>query len=110
MSGADDQMARGPGPGQPRPVPVRQVQSVNGDNRGGANRRSFLHGLFLDLYPPLLSGPGQFKQRPNERPLLMRGHSWARANQRWIYGGRKKRWRGSKERDTEKGEERKNKK
>ena len=32
----------GHGPTQPRPVPVHQVQSVNGDNRGGADRRSFL--------------------------------------------------------------------
>ena len=79
MSGADDQMARGTGPAQPRPVPVRQVQSVNGDNRGGADRRSFLHGLFLDLHPPLLSDLVQFEQRPNERPLPTRGRgAWAR--------------------------------
>ena len=32
----------GHGPTQPRPILVRQVQSVNGDNRGGAYRRSFL--------------------------------------------------------------------
>ena len=40
ISGGDDQM--GHGPTQPRPIPVRQVQSVNGNNRDGANRRSFL--------------------------------------------------------------------
>ena len=85
MSGGDDQMGRGPA--QPRPIPVRQVQSVNGDNRGGANCYSFLHGLFLNLYPPLLSGPGRFEQRPNERPLPTCGRGWARADRRWICGG-----------------------
>ncbi|KAK7815735.1 hypothetical protein CFP56_001136 [Quercus suber] len=67
MSGGYDQMGRGPVPGQPRPVPERQVQPVNGDNRGGADRRSLLHGLLLDLRPPLLSGVVQFEQRPNEK-------------------------------------------
>ena len=38
MSEGDDQMDRSPA--QPKPVPVRQGQSINGDNRGG--RRSFL--------------------------------------------------------------------
>ena len=88
MSRGDDQMGRGPA--QPKPVPVRQVQSVNGDNRGGADRRSFLHGLFLNLYPPLLLGPNQLEQRSNERPLSTCGCGWARANQQWICGGRKK--------------------
>ena len=32
----------GHSPTQPRPVLVRQVQSVNGDNRGGADCYSFL--------------------------------------------------------------------
>ena len=69
----------GHSPTQPRPVLVRQVQSVNGDNRGGADRRSFLHGLFLDLRPPLLSGLVQLQQHPNERPLPTRGRgAWAR--------------------------------
>ena len=40
MSGGDDQI--GHDPAQPKLVPVCQVQSVNGDNRGGANRHSFL--------------------------------------------------------------------
>ena len=31
-----------------------------------------------------------FEQRPNERPLLTRDCDWARADRRWIYGGRKK--------------------
>ena len=88
MSGGDDQM--GHRPAQPRPVLECQIQSVNGDNCGGTNCCSFLHGPFLNLYPPLLSGPGQFEQRSNERPLLTHGCGWARANQRWIYGGRKK--------------------
>ena len=91
-----------PNPTQPRPVPVRQVQSVTGDNRGGANCHSFLHGIFLDLYPPLLSGLSQFEQHPNERHLPTHGRSWAYADRRWICGGRKKRWRGSGERETEK--------
>ena len=77
----------GSGPAQPslahpRPVLVCQVQSINGDNRGGANRRSFLHGLFLDLYSPLLLGLNQFEQRPNERPLPMRDRGGARADWR----------------------------
>ena len=88
MSGGDDQMGRGLA--QPRPIPVCQVQSINGDNHGGVDRHSFLHRLFLDLYLPLLLGPGQFEQRPNERPLPTRGCSWARADRRWICGGRKK--------------------
>ena len=88
MSRGDDQMSRGPA--QPRPIPVRQVQSINGDNHSGADRRSFVHGLFLDLYQPLLSGPGQFEQRPNERPLPSHGCDWAHADQQWICGGRNK--------------------
>ena len=88
MSGDDDQMGRNPA--QSRPVPVHQVQFVNGDNRGGADRCSFLHGLFLDLYLPLLSGPGQFEQRLNERPTLTCNRGWARVDRRWICGGRKK--------------------
>ena len=40
MSRGDDQI--GHDPAQPKLVPVCQVQSVNGDNRGGANRHSFL--------------------------------------------------------------------
>ena len=79
MSGGDDQMGRGPA--QPRPIPVCQVQSVNGDNRGGADRRSFLHRLFLDLYLPLLLGLGQFEQRSNERPLPTCSRGWAHADQ-----------------------------
>ena len=102
MSGGDDQMGRGLA--QPRPISVCQVQSINGDNHGGVDRHSFLHRLFLDLYLPLLLGPGQFEQRPNKRPLPTRGRSWARADRQWICGGRKKRWRGNEERDTEKGE------
>lgn len=79
MSGGDDQMGLGPARPRPVPEPVRQVQPINGDNRGGADRRSFLHGLFLDLHPPLLSGPGQFQQRPNEGPLPTRRRgAWAR--------------------------------
>jgi len=74
MSGGDDQMGRSPA--QTR----TSTQSVNGDNCGGADRRSFLHGLFLDLYPPLLLRPGQFEQRPNERPLSTRDRNWTRAD------------------------------
>ena len=40
MSGGDDQI--GHDPAQPKLIPVRQVQSINGDNRGGADHRSFL--------------------------------------------------------------------
>ena len=80
----------GRGLAQPRPIPVCQVQSINGDNHGGVDRHSFLHRLFLDLYLPLLLGPGQFEQCPNERPLPTHGRSWARADRRWICGGRKK--------------------
>ena len=40
MSEGDDQI--GHDPTQPKLIPVRQVQSINGDNRDGADHRSFL--------------------------------------------------------------------